>query len=113
MGANCMKNITLSNNDVILHVKQTTGVPDPDPVTDDVLQTAGLALGMLHAKGTKEEMTALANDYASVVGMNDANRKLLVTLKTCTNEEFIKAAFTDPNDSKKQLSYAEMRGLYG
>ena len=72
-----------------------------------------LALDMLHAKGTKEEMIACANTYAAQVGMNDANRDLLITLKTGTKEEFIKQAFTDPNDKTKQLSYAEMRSLYG
>ena len=45
--------------------------------------------------------------------MNKLNRDLLVTLKTESKEEFIKQAFTDPNNSTKQLSYAEMRSYYG
>ena len=82
-------------------------------VPQNVIDKLSYAVDMLKSKGTKEEMTKQANDYANTVGMDQLNRNLLITLKTGTKEEFIKAAFTDPTDSKKQLSYAEMRSLYG
>ena len=74
---------------------------------------AFLAADIMKATGTKEEMTQLANGYANTFGMNELNRKGLVTLKTEGKEAFIKAVFTDPTDSSKQLSYSEMRSLYG
>lgn len=45
--------------------------------------------------------------------MDDANKKALNVLATEGHDAFIKHVFTDPNDEKKTLSYAEMRMLYG
>jgi len=88
-----------------------------EPVTEyehkQIVNKVNNALNMLHATGTKEELTKIAQDYAKNVGMNDLNANLLVSLKTDSKEEFIKNAFTNPYDPSKQLSYAEMRALYG
>ena len=64
-------------------------------------------------KASKEELTQLTHHYAKKVGMDDLNTKLLVSLKTESEKEFIKKAFTNPYDTSKQLSYSEMRALYG
>ena len=81
--------------------------------TSKVIETTVHAVNMLHATGTKEEMTKIAHDYADTVGMNKANRDLLVVLKTEGNEGFIKKAFEDPNEKGRTMSYSEMRAMYG
>jgi hypothetical protein len=78
--------------------------------TEDIISSA---VTMLKSTGTKEEMTKQANDYADQVGMNELNRNLLVTLKTESREEFIKKAFQDPHEPGRQMTYAEMRSMYG
>lgn len=45
--------------------------------------------------------------------MDEANKKALNVLQTQGQDAFIKHVFTDPKDETKQLSYAEMRMLYG
>lgn len=71
------------------------------------------ALDMLKETGTTEEMTQAVNNYAESVGMNKANRDLLVVLKTEGPAAMIKQAFVDPHDSSRQMSYSEMRAMYG
>ena len=71
------------------------------------------ALNMLKSTGTKEELIKSANDYADSSGMDQANRNLLITLKTEGKESFIKKAFQDPNNPERVLSYSEMREKYG
>jgi len=78
-----------------------------------VINIANTAINMLKSTGTKEQMIAEANAYADTVGMNQANRDLLVILKTEGDSAMIKQAFVDPHDSTRQLSYSEMRALYG
>jgi hypothetical protein len=45
--------------------------------------------------------------------MDELNKKAVEVLETEGAKEFVKHVFTDPKDSKKTLSYAEMRMLYG
>ena len=71
------------------------------------------AVTMLKSTGTKEEMVKEANIYADSVGMNPANRDLLVTLKTEGPSAMIKKAFEDPHEQGRTMTYAEMRSMYG
>ena len=81
--------------------------------TQNVVNIANSAIHMLKSTGTKEEMIAEANTYADTVGMNQANRDLLVVLKTEGPAAMIKQAFVDPHDPSRQMSYSEMRSMYG
>ena len=103
------------HNQTMFNVCKTVNVVEPVVENEDkkIINKVNNALNMLHAKGTKEELTEITHDYAKAVGMDDLNRNLLVTLKTESTETFIKKAFTDPHDPSKQLDYAQMRALYG
>jgi len=81
--------------------------------SEDAIDKLNSALTMLKSTGTKEEMTKEANDYADQVGMNELNRNLLITLKTESREAFIKKAFQDPRQPDREMSYGEMRSMYG
>jgi len=71
------------------------------------------ALDMVKSTGSKAKMTQEANAYADLVGMNEANRNLLVTLKTEGSSAMIKKAFEDPHEPGRTMTYAEMRSMYG
>jgi hypothetical protein len=49
--------------------------------------------------------------YANAMGMDDRNRAAMKVLVNGTKAEFIKHVSTGPDG--KQLSYSEMRAIYG
>ena len=64
---------------------------------------------------TKQELLQEVAAYAESVGMDDTNKKAMEVLATQGPKGFMKHVFTGKNQdgSERQLSYAEMRSMYG
>lgn len=84
-----------------------------DTTKQHALDTAAYAIDVLKATGSKEELIYKINNYAKTVEMNDSNRDLFITLKTEGEAAFIQKSFENPHEKGSQMSYSEMRSMYG
>ena len=63
--------------------------------------------------GNYEADKARVEAYAKAVNMDDLNKNLGVVLATQGPGAFLKQAYQNPHEPGKELSYSEMRALYG
>ena len=54
-----------------------------------------------------------SSEKSKNIGMDKYNEEALRVLETQGTQEFMKHVFTDQDNPKRQLSYAEMRMRYG